>query len=112
MSTRTAPRTRCRYSAQEKCRAVLAVWTGQRRASQLSRELKLPAGRLAVWQRQALEGMLKALEPKRRTDSPTGPMLEGKIAKLWTRVLASRQATLPVEAPEPPTNPAAPEKGG
>ncbi len=50
-------------SAQEKCRAVLAVWREQRTASELCRQMGIRASRLAQWQEAAMAGMLAALEP-------------------------------------------------
>ena len=50
------------HSAQQKCQAVLALWTGRRRPSEVCRELNVPSNLLQAWQERAMEGMLKALE--------------------------------------------------
>lgn len=69
-------------SAKEKCQAVLAVWTGRRRPSEVCRELGVPANLLNGWQARAMEGMLAALEPRTRRQEDRGPLLDPKMEKL------------------------------
>jgi len=93
-------------SAREKCRAVLAVWTQQRRPAEVCRELNVPANLINNWQARALEGMLQALEPRTRQETDRGPwlaprmeqLLERKLARLETRI--ARQGTKPRPAVE------------
>jgi transposase-like protein len=53
-----------RYGAAEKCRAVLAVWTERKKASDLCRDMGVSASLFSQWQDRAVLGMLEALEPR------------------------------------------------
>ena len=53
-----------RHSAEEKCRAVLSVWTERRKPGEVCRELGVTWNILNQWQNQAMEGMLLALQPR------------------------------------------------
>jgi transposase-like protein len=57
--------------ATEKCRAVLSVWTERRKPSAVCRELGVKWMILKHWQNRALEGMLRALEPRRSAEQGT-----------------------------------------
>ena len=46
------------YTAEEKCRAVLSVWTERRKPGEVCQELGV------AWQARAVEGMLLALQPR------------------------------------------------
>jgi len=97
--TKRQPR---RFPATEKCRAVLSLWTEQRSASALCRELGVSWNQLNQWQEQAMEGMLQALAPQR-------PVSNGQIS-LNTRLqsLLDRK-TVRANLPKvPPSTPAAP----
>ena len=72
-------------SAREKCQAVLSLWTGRRRPSEICRELNVPANLIHHWQERALEGMLGALEPRTRRQEDRGPMLDPRMEKLLDR---------------------------
>ena len=52
------------YTAQEKCRAVLSVWTERRKPTEVCRELGIPWHLFNQWQERAMEGMLLALQPR------------------------------------------------
>jgi len=52
------------HTAQEKCRAVLSVWTERRKPVEICRELGVPWSLLSQWQDRAMEGMLLALQPR------------------------------------------------
>ena len=52
------------YTAQEKCRAVLWVWTERRKPGEVCRELGVTWTLLSQWQSRAMEGMLLALQPR------------------------------------------------
>jgi transposase-like protein len=56
-------RTLRRFSAKEKSQAVLALWSGRRSTSSLSKELGVPWGVIRSWENRALAGMLGALDP-------------------------------------------------
>ncbi len=69
------------HTAEEKCRAVLSVWTEKRKPGEVCRELGVAWGILNQWQERAMEGMLLALQPR-------NPMTEKTVA------LSSRLAVL------------------
>ena len=52
------------YTAEERCRAVLSVWTERRKPGQICRELGVTWTLLNQWQSRAMEGMLLALQPR------------------------------------------------
>ena len=52
------------HTAEEKCRAVLSVWTERRKPGEICRELGVAWGILNQWQERAMEGMLLALQPR------------------------------------------------
>jgi transposase-like protein len=52
------------HTAQEKCRAVLSVWTERRKPGEVCRELGVAWAILSQWQARAMEGMLSALQPR------------------------------------------------
>ena len=99
-------RERTMRSAREKGQAVLAVWTGRRRPSEICRELSIPANLLQQWQERAMEGLLGALEPRTRRQEDRGPLLDPRMEKLLGRKLVrleTRIARLGVrKGPEKP----------
>jgi transposase-like protein len=52
------------HTAEEKCRAVLSVWTEKRKTGEVCREMGVPWSVLNHWQERAMEGMLLALQPR------------------------------------------------
>jgi transposase-like protein len=52
------------HTAEEKCRAVLSVWTERRKPGEVCRELGVAWAILSHWQARAMEGMLSALQPR------------------------------------------------
>jgi transposase-like protein len=52
------------HTAEEKCRAVLSVWTERRKPGEVCRELGVAWALLNQWQERAMEGMLSALQPR------------------------------------------------
>jgi transposase-like protein len=52
------------HTAEEKCRAVLSVWTERRKPGEVCRELGVAWSLLSQWQERAMEGMLSALQPR------------------------------------------------
>lgn len=71
---------RSQLSAQDKCQAVLSLWTEKARPSDLCRELKVNYMVLNHWQERALEGMLQALTT--RVDLGTGSVLSPRLQAL------------------------------
>jgi len=61
------------HTAEEKCRAVLSVWTERRKPAEVCRELGVAWTILNQWQERAMEGMLLALKPR-------APMVEKTVA--------------------------------
>lgn len=83
-----------KYSAMEKCRAVLSIWAEKRKASEVARELGVGTGLLCQWQETAMEGMLQVLEPKWQEESRC-PALLPKLKKLLDRKVGEREGRLP-----------------
>ena len=52
------------HTAEEKCRAVLSVWTERRKPGEVCQELGVAWSILNQWQERAMEGMLLALQPR------------------------------------------------
>ncbi len=73
-------RTASPHGATEKCRAVLALWSGTRRPTEICREYAIPYSLLTHWERRALEGMLQALLP--RVPLTRGPALRPRLQSL------------------------------
>lgn len=73
-----------RHTAQERCRAVLAVWTERQKPGEVSREMGLTVGVLSQWQERAMEGMLDALEPRAKQEEG-GIALSPRLAVLLER---------------------------
>ena len=71
------------HTAQEKCRAVLSVWTERRKPVEVCRELGVPWSLLNQWQDRAMEGMLLALQP--RIPVEKGVALNPRLAVLLER---------------------------
>jgi hypothetical protein len=82
------------YSARDKCQAVLAIWAERRKPAEVCQELGIRWVQLNQWQDQAMEGMLKALEPRTRTEQEKGPALGPKLAQLLERKAAARAGKL------------------
>ena len=57
-------RTVSGHTAEEKCRAVLSVWTERRKPGEVCRELGVAWTVLSQWQARAMEGILLALQPR------------------------------------------------
>ena len=53
-----------KHTAEEKCRAVLSIWTERRKPGEVCRELGVTWNLLNQWQDLAMEGMLLALQPR------------------------------------------------
>jgi len=71
------------FTGREKAEAVLAVWSERRKPSEMCRQLGIHAAMLLGWQRQGLEAMIRALEPK--TKGERGPALGPRLEKLLER---------------------------
>jgi transposase-like protein len=71
------------YTAEEKCRAVLSVWTERRKPGEICRELGVAWTVLSQWQARAMEGMLLALQPRVAVEK--GVALSPRLAVLLER---------------------------
>ncbi len=58
-----AEKRRKPYTAEQKCRAVLLVWTERSKPGTVCREMGVTWRILNQWQDQAMEGMLMGLQP-------------------------------------------------
>src|SRR4030042_4504470 len=52
------------HTAEQKCRAVLSVWTERRKIGEVCREVGVAWSLLNQWQKRAMEGMLLALQSR------------------------------------------------
>ena len=71
------------HTAEQKCRAVLSVWTEKRKPGEVCRELGVAWSLLNQWQDRAMEGMLMALQPRVPVDK--GIALNPRLAVLLER---------------------------
>lgn len=69
-----------RHTAEEKCQAVLTLWTERRKPGEICREMGVAWGVLQQWQDRAMEGMLLALQP--RVTVERGVALSPRLAVL------------------------------
>ena len=72
-------------SARAKAQAVLAVWSGRRKTSQVCRELGVNWGTLSGWERKGLQGIHKAMGGEVLTSPVQGELgrrLEGLLVGL------------------------------
>jgi len=82
------------FSAKEKSRAVLALWSGRRSAAALMKELRVPWGTLNSWEKRALTGMLTALDPKWK-QAAEPQELPGRVERLMESTLGPVPETAP-----------------
>jgi hypothetical protein len=76
---------RVQHTAEEKCKAVLSIWTEHRKPVEVCKELSIKWAQLSHWQNRALEGMLQALQP--RVSLEKGPALSPKMQMLLEKRL-------------------------
>jgi transposase-like protein len=80
------------HTPEEKCRAVLLVWTERRKPGEVCRELGVDWGVLQQWQDRAMEGMLLALQP--RVQVERGVALSPRLAVLLKKSQAGMMKRL------------------
>ena len=68
------------HTAEEKCQAVLSIWTERRKPGEVCRDLGVAWGILNQWQDRAMEWMLLALQP--RVPMERGVALSPRLAVL------------------------------
>jgi transposase-like protein len=86
------------FSAKEKAEAVLALWSGRRTTSALSKELEVPWAILNGWEKRALSGMLTALDPNWKQADQEQPSLPARVEKLIEKTLMPATAAGPSTA--------------
>ena len=83
---KTSQRNRRIFDPQQKITAVLSIWSERRTSAQVCQELSISPTLLGQWQNLAIEGMLKALDPKKKDPVPP---LNRRLSKLIEKKLAS-----------------------
>lgn len=81
------------FTAMEKAKAVLSIWSERRRPSDVCRELGLKWAHVNHWQKAALEGMLKSLEPKNSKDKEMKPAIGDRLKKLLEKQKEDQEKT-------------------
>lgn len=71
------------HTAEEKCQAVLTLWTERRKPGEICREMGVAWNVLQQWQDRAMEGILLALQP--RVTVERGVALSPRLAVLLER---------------------------
>jgi transposase-like protein len=94
------------HTPEEKCRAVLSVWTERRKPGEVCRELGVAWGILQQWQDRAMEGMLLALQP--RVPVERGMALSPRLAVLLKKSQAGMMKGLDKRLKKLQGNPKAP----
>ena len=108
LESRKAKRNHRTFTAEEKCRAVLSVWTERRKSSEVCRELQVAWMQFCKWQDLALQGILGALETKK--DQIKCPPLGGRLAKLLERKVSAPPGRKPESSLERRLGKLLPEK--
>ena len=68
------------HTAEEKCQAVLTLWTERRKPGEVCREMGVAWGVLKQWEDRAMEGILWALQPRVQVEK--GVALSPRLAVL------------------------------
>ena len=96
------------HTPEEKCRAVLSVWTERRKPGEVCRELGVDWGVLKQWQDRAMEGMLMALQP--RVQMERGVALSPRLVVLLKRSQAGMMKGLDKRLKRLQGNPKVPQE--
>lgn len=89
MNTTRTPRRS--FEPQQKITAVLSIWSERRTSAQLCQELDISPARLGQWQNLAIEGMLRALDPKQKDPLP---LVNPRLSRLIEKKLAGSTGKL------------------
>ena len=73
------------FDPQQKITAVLSIWSERRTTAQLCQEMDIRPGLLGQWQNLAIEGMLRALDPKQKDPLPP---INQRLSRLIERKLS------------------------
>jgi transposase-like protein len=79
------------FDPQQKITAVLALWSERRTTAQLCQELEISPTLLGQWQNLAIEGMLNALDPKKKDPLPP---LNHRLSRLIEKKLSGSATSL------------------
>ena len=82
-TTATQRRKRRVFSAQEKGKAVLSLWSERRTVAEVCQEMSVSNPQLSKWQHLAMEGILSALESKH--DHVRQPALNRRLEVLMEK---------------------------
>jgi transposase-like protein len=87
-TTRTQRRV---FDPQQKITAVLSIWSERRTSAQLCQEMDISEALLGQWQNLAIEGMLRALDPKQKDPLPP---INQRLSRLIEKKLAGSTGKL------------------
>ncbi len=83
--------TRRVFDPQQKITAVLSIWSERRTSAQLCQEMDISPALLGQWQNLAIEGMLRALDPKKKDPLPP---INQRLSRLIEKKLAGTTGKL------------------
>ncbi|MFO7707845.1 MAG: transposase [Desulfobacterales bacterium] len=81
----TSKQPRRAFDPQQKITAVLSIWSERRTSAQLCQEMDISPALLGQWQNLAIEGMLRALDPKQKDPLPP---INQRLSRLIERKLS------------------------
>jgi len=87
----TSKQTRRAFDPQQKITAVLSIWSERRTNAQLCQEMDISPALLGQWQNLAIEGMLRALDPKQKDPLPP---INQRLSRLIEKKLAGSTGKL------------------
>ena len=79
------------FDPQQKITAVLSIWSERRTTAQLCQEMDISPALLGQWQNLAIEGMLRALDPKKKDPLPP---INQRLTRLIEKKLAGSKGKL------------------
>lgn len=82
-------------TGMDPCRAVLGLWLEKRTVEQVCREMGVTRKVLQQWQERAMEGMLRALQPREGQEDERGPAISPKVKRLLDRKALEQEGRLP-----------------
>ena len=87
-----AAKRRRTYTAEQKCRVVLAMWTRKKKGTELCREVGITWQMLNRWQGMAMEGLVRGLRP-REGERKSGPALGRQVRQLLDRKVLMEESS-------------------
>ena len=79
------------FEAQQKITAVLSLWSERRSSAQLCQEMDISPALLGQWQHLAIEGMLRALDPRQKDPLP---LVNRRLSRLIEKKLSGSNSKL------------------